>query len=74
MMFLVFSIVLKNKNRLRVNDYDAYIYEMMQVLGILMAFLIDVVGILILTGGLTVKLIIMLVNKCKQKHLKTNHE
>jgi hypothetical protein len=53
-MFLVFSIVLKNRNRLEFDDYDAYVYEMMQVLGILMAFMIDVFGILILIGGLIV--------------------
>ena len=53
-MFLVFSIVLKNRNRLKFDDYDTYVYEMMQVVGILMAFMIDLMGIVILIGGLIV--------------------
>ena len=70
-MFLVFSIVLKNRTKLEFDDYDAYVYEMMQVLGILKAFFIDVMGIVILIGGLVVKFIIMLVKKCREKNIKT---
>jgi hypothetical protein len=66
-LFFIFSIVMKERDALMLSDSELLTCEMLQVAGIMSALLVDVVGILLLLGGLIFGFVMGMIAKCKGK-------